>query len=225
MPLARLSLSFLLLSAFTFAEDSVYLTQRLERWQAKVDRYLERDRLNPPPHNGIVFTGSSSIEMWTSLPTDFPKLPVVRRGIGSTWLLDQLTLAPKLVYPLKPHTVVLYAGENDLQDKRTVADVVDAFQQVRAQIFSELPSARLVFIALKPSPSRTALLDQMREANTRIAALCDEDPRCTFIDIFTPMLDAAGRPRPELYLNDRLHMTPEGYRLWTQLVAPALRPL
>ncbi len=222
MPLLRLFLTALFACTSTFAADAVDLAQRADRWQPKVERYLQRDQANPPPLNGIVFTGSSSIEMWTSLPADFPNLPVVRRGIGSTWLLDQLTLAPQLVYPLKPHTVVLYAGENDLQDNRTVADVVDAFQQVRAQLFSKLPSARLVFLALKPSPSRTAILEKMREANTRIAALCAEDPRCTFVDVFTPMLDASGQPRLELYLDDRLHMTPEGYRLWTSLVSPVL---
>jgi len=222
MKLSRVALAFLLLSSLTFAADAVDLSQRYDRWQPKVDRYLERDKANPPPLNGIVFTGSSSMEMWTSLQKDFPDLPVVRRGIGSTWLLDQLTIAPKLVYPLQPHTVVLYAGENDLQDNRTVAEVVDAFEQVRAQIFAALPSARLVFLALKPSPSRTAILEKMRESNDRIADLCVKDPRCTFVDVFTPMLDATGQPRPELYLADRLHMTPEGYRLWTGLVAPVL---
>lgn len=223
MPLLRLALTFLLACSFAFAADSIDLSQRYDRWQPKVDRYLDRDKVNPPPLNGIVFTGSSSIEMWRSLQTDFPNLPVVRRGIGSTWLLDQLTLGPQLVYPLKPHTVVLYAGENDLQDNRTVADVVHAFEQVRAQLFTELPSARLVFLALKPSPSRTTILQKMREANNRIATLCAKDPRCTFVDVFTPMLDATGQPRPELYLDDRLHMTHEGYRLWTHLVAPALQ--
>lgn len=199
---------------------------RIERWQPRVDRYLNiRDKEKPPHTGGIVFTGSSSIDMWQTLATDFPEHRVVNRGIGGTWLADQLFLAPKLVYPLKPHTVVVYAGENDLHAGRSVEDVVIAFEQVRDQIHSELPKARIVFLALKPSPSRTALLEKMRDSNNRIAALCAEDPLCTFVDVFTPMLDARGQPRAELFIEDNLHMNAAGYRLWTSIVAPVLHNL
>ena len=40
---------------------------------------------------------------------------------------------------------------------------------------------------------------------------------------FTPMLGANGRPRPELYLADSLHMTPAGYALWRERLAPLVR--
>ena len=44
-----------------------------------------------------------------------------------------------------------------------------------------------------------------------------------FIDVATPMLDADGRPRAELFLEDGLHMNREGYALWRGIVAPYLR--
>jgi lysophospholipase L1-like esterase len=196
------------------------------RWQARVDRYLNvRDKQNPPAIGGVVFTGSSSIDMWVSLKTDFPKLDVVNRGIGGTWLADLPHFAPELVYPLKPRIVVVYSGENDLQDGRTVEQVVAAFKELRDQIHTRAPGAPIVFLALKPSPSRRAILGQMREANNRIAELCGEDPLCTFVDVFTPMLNAQGEPRPEIFSKDNLHMNAEGYRLWTKLVAPVLERL
>src|SRR5690606_19013901 len=103
----------------------------------------------------------------------------------------------------------------------TAEDVVTAFKEVRRQIFAATPGVRIVFLALKPSPSRIPLLPAMSDANQQIAALCEKDPRCTFVDVFTPMLDTSGQPRPELFLEDNLHMNAEGYRLWTKLVAPA----
>ncbi|MGH8017349.1 MAG: GDSL-type esterase/lipase family protein [Opitutaceae bacterium] len=194
-----------------------------ERWQKRVERYLEHDKSTPPPRGGIVFTGSSSIAGWRTLEQDFPGLKVVNRGIGGTWLADQLHIAPKLVHPLDPKIVVIYSGENDLKAGRSVADVVTAFKQVREQLRTAEPQARIVFLALKPSPSRRALLPAMRDANTQIAALCAKDPQCTFVDIFTPMLDDKGEPRAGLFSKDMLHMNEEGYRLWTKLVAPALK--
>jgi lysophospholipase L1-like esterase len=211
--------------AFTALFTSVVIAAApAARWQAGTDRYIEFDRTNPPPSDAVVFTGSSSIEMWRTLHADFPDIPVVNRGIGGTWLADLLEFAPRLVYPLKPRTIVVYAGENDLQDGRSAEDVVTAFEQLRAQIHQEAPGAHLVFLALKPSPSRCALLPAMREANVRIAKLCDGDPACTFVDVFTPMLNADGEPRDELFLADKLHMNAEGYKLWTKLVAPVLHP-
>lgn len=192
------------------------------RWRPRVDRYLERDQFEPPPIGGVVFAGSSSIDMWTTLSVDFPGLPIVNRGIGGSWLSHLPEYAPQLILPLRPTTVVVYAGENDLQHNMTVDQVVDAFERVRAQLYAADPAVRLIFLALKPSPRRRALLSRMQEANVRIAAACEGDPRCTFVDVFTPMLDASGEPRAELFLEDQLHMNVEGYRLWTSLVAPVL---
>ena len=43
-----------------------------------------------------------------------------------------------------------------------------------------------------------------------------------FADIWDPMLGEDGKPRPELFLKDGLHMTDEGYKIWTRVVAAEL---
>jgi lysophospholipase L1-like esterase len=43
------------------------------------------------------------------------------------------------------------------------------------------------------------------------------------VDVFTPMLGPDGKPRPELYVADGLHMTPAGYAIWKAAVTPALK--
>lgn len=44
-----------------------------------------------------------------------------------------------------------------------------------------------------------------------------------FVDVFTPMLDARGEPRPELFVQDMLHLNDAGYAIWTPRVAPWLK--
>jgi len=39
------------------------------------------------------------------------------------------------------------------------------------------------------------------------------------------MLGADGRPRPELFRADSLHMTPAGYAIWREALAPVLKDL
>ena len=64
----------------------------------------------------------------------------------------------------------------------------------------------------------------IERANALIAAECAKDPkRLRFVDVWAPMLDAKGEPRPELFVADMLHMKPDGYKIWTPLVAAALR--
>jgi len=41
-----------------------------------------------------------------------------------------------------------------------------------------------------------------------------------FVDVYTPMLDASGQPRAELFRADRLHMTADEYAIWRKVVAP-----
>ena len=48
------------------------------------------------------------------------------------------------------------------------------------------------------------------------------DPKLAFLDCATPMLGADGKPRPELFKADGLHLNEEGYKLWSGLLRPLL---
>jgi hypothetical protein len=62
----------------------------------------------------------------------------------------------------------------------------------------------------------------IRETNNVISAYLNRLPDSEYIDVFTPMLGVDGRPRPELFRSDRLHMTDEGYRLWQSIISTRL---
>jgi lysophospholipase L1-like esterase len=126
------------------------------------------------------------------------------------------------VFPYHPHLVVLYAGDNDLAEGRTPERVLGDYRGFVARLRSASPGARLVFVSIKPSPSRRAYIDRARETNRRIRAEIARDSLQASIDVFTPMLDATGQPRPEQFGPDSLHMTRAGYLLWHALLAPVV---
>jgi lysophospholipase L1-like esterase len=66
-------------------------------------------------------------------------------------------------------------------------------------------------------------MDQMRTANSLIREYSAKDKNLVFIDVFTPMLNAEGQPRPELFIEDGLHMNRAGYDIWRKEVAPSLK--
>ena len=195
-----------------------------EHWAGEIDKITAGDAVHPPAPNGVVFVGSSSIRLWTSLATDFPGIATINRGFGGSELADSVYYLDRIVLPYRPKTVVLFAGTNDIWSGKTPEKVFADFQAFRTKLHAALPEARLIYLSLTYAPSRQRAHDAFRTANRLIAADCATDPRCTFVDVSTPVLDADGHPRPELYREDQLHMLPAGYAIWTKVLAPYLKP-
>ena len=195
----------------------------VDRSEAEIRAFEAADRAAAPSPGGIVFYGSSSIRLWQSLASDFPGLPVLNRGFGGSTLPEAIHYLPRAVLPLRPRTIVLYEGDNDLSLGWGPTEIAEDYRTFVRTVRDALPNTRIVFISLKPSPSRWRLVDQQREANRLVREIVARDTLQTFVDVFTPMLGANGRPRPELFVADSLHLTPAGYSVWRAQVAPVLR--
>ena len=113
---------------------------------------------------------------------------------------------------------MLYAGENDLAEGRTPAEVAARVQEFVTRVRSAQPAAHIAYVSIKPSPLRAELLPAIREANARVQAYVAALPNAQYIDVHTAMLDADGRPRGELFAADRLHMNAAGYTLWRRAI-------
>jgi lysophospholipase L1-like esterase len=193
------------------------------RFETEIRAFEAADRANPPPLGGVVFIGSSSIHAWANVAADFPGVPVLNRGFGGSTLADVVYFADRILLPYHPRLVVLYAGDNDLALGRTPDRVVGDYRAFVARLRSAWPAARVAFVSIKPSPSRRSFIPRARETNQRIRAIIARDTLQAYVDVFTPMLDGTGQPRPDLFLADSLHMTRAGYLLWRALLAPIVR--
>jgi lysophospholipase L1-like esterase len=195
-----------------------------DRFEADIAKFEEMDRTTPPPAGSIVFTGSSSIRRWTMLPQDFPGLPVLNRGFGGSDYPDLVRYVDRLVVPVKPKMVVFYSGDNDVSRNRTAEQIEGDIRALAAKVHTALPETRVVFISIKPSIARWKYVDVMRDANARMKKFVAEDPRRIYVDVFTPMLTPDGQLRPELYVEDGLHLTRAGEAIWTAALQPILTP-
>lgn len=191
-------------------------------WEADIAHFEQLDAQAPPPRGGVVFVGSSSIRMWDSLAADFPGQAVINRGFGGSEVRDSTWYADRIVIPYRPRLVVFYAGDNDLNAGRTPQQVRDDFVAFVSRVRRGVPHARIAFISIKPSPSRAQLLPQIAEANRLVQEAAHRFANVDFLDVYTPMLDADGQPRPELFREDQLHMTADGYAIWRRVVGPEL---
>ena len=191
-------------------------------FENEIAAFEARDKTNPPPQHAILFVGSSSIRKWTSLAHDLPKHQVINRGFGGSQLADSVFYFDRIVAPYHPKMIVLYAGSNDINAGKTPETVADDFKAFVGKVRQALPEATVAFISINTSPSRWKDVEKVKKANNLIADQISHDPKLTYIDTFHPMLDSDGKPRPELYVKDRLHLNAKGYAIWTSVIAPYL---
>jgi len=194
------------------------------KWSSSFDAFANADKQHMPAAGGVVFVGSSSIRLWDNLEQQFNEAPiVVKRGFGGSRMEDCTKYLSRLVIPYQPRMVVVYAGENDLAEGRRPEQVLRSFTNFVEGVRAALPQTRIVYVSIKPSIARVDLLPQIRATNTLIRDYVARLDNSRYIDVHTPMLDAYGQPRADLFREDKLHMNKTGYALWHALIAPAIR--
>jgi lysophospholipase L1-like esterase len=174
-----------------------------------------------------VFYGSSSIRLWAGLAKDFPGVPLVNLGFGGSTLAACSWFFWRLVQPLQPAALVLYAGDNDLGDGATPEQVLEQYQHLERQLEMARPGTPLAFISIKPSPARWAIRERIETANTLLREAVEERSAGVWVDVHSAMLDPGGQPRMNLFLEDGLHLSEAGYRVWRECLraqVPFLRP-
>jgi lysophospholipase L1-like esterase len=193
-----------------------------DAWEADIQRFEAADHAHPAKPGGVVFIGSSSIRLWSTLVDDFPGIAVLNRGFGGSRIADSTRFASRIVSPYHPRLVVLYAGDNDIADGATAQQVLGDFAQFVDAVRKDLPKTPIAFVSIKPSPARANLIGTMRAANALIRDYARGHRNIRYVDVFDAMLDKDGRPREDLFGPDRLHMNRSGYALWTSIIAPVL---
>ena len=190
----------------------------------EIAEFKHRDSIQRPPANAILFVGSSSFRKWTNVQDYFPGYTIINRGFGGSSLDDLIRYAKDIIYPYHPKQVIIYCGDNDLASgkKMTGKKVYKKFVRLYDMIRKRLGNIDIVFVSIKPSPSRENLMPEMEQANDLIRNFIAERAHAAFVDVYHLMLTPEGRPIDNLFVGDKLHMNEKGYKIWQQAILPYL---
>ncbi|MCO5053164.1 MAG: GDSL-type esterase/lipase family protein [Verrucomicrobiae bacterium] len=191
-------------------------------WDKDMAGFAAEDKTNPPPRHGILFTGSSTIRLWSTLAQDFPGLPVINRGFGGSEIVDATHFAERIIFPYAPRQIIFRSGGNDLQGGKSAESTFNDFKDFVTTVHTRLPETEIVFMAWNNSPSRWNSAARERALNELVAAYAKTQPKVKYLDVFDFTFDANGHIRPELFRNDRLHFNADGYKLMAEQVRPVL---
>jgi lysophospholipase L1-like esterase len=205
-----------------YVAPSVAQSTWITRFESTIQEYEAADKRNPPPKDAMVITGSSTIRLWSTVVDDLAPLTVIPRGFGGSTIAELDYYLDRIVLAYEPEAVVIYEGDNDINSGKTPEYIVERFLGVIERIHDADPETRVFVIAIKPSIARWNQWPQTQRANALLEEMCAADERLQFVDPSKALLGSDGKPKPEYFVNDELHLSAAGYAAWTAAVRPAL---
>jgi esterase/lipase superfamily enzyme/lysophospholipase L1-like esterase len=181
---------------------------------------IEALRNSPAATGRVLLYGSSTVRMWEEFRQDLSGCAVENRGFGGSTLKACADAWELLGKPLRPTAVLLYAGDNDLDQGAEPEDVLESFLRLLLAIQGRRSRrVPVCIVSIKPSPSRWHLLERIRRTNRLLEEACAAHEDAWFLDIVPCMLDGDLRPRRSLFQEDALHLTAKGYRILAEGVS------
>jgi lysophospholipase L1-like esterase len=189
-------------------------------------RFAASDRRDPPDPGKVVIVGSSSIRRWEGAAEALAPWGSVQRGFGGGLLTDVAAHADTLVTRHVPSAVVVFAGSNDVTAPSEPMKIVNGFRCLVQRVRAVDGAVPIFFVAITPTPLRWHLRERGEAVNAGVRALVSADPSLHYVDVASPFLATAsvdgGPPDARLFVDDRLHLSEEGYALWASRILEAL---
>lgn len=174
-----------------------------------------------PSENRIIFTGSSSIRLWVDFKSYFPEHNVINTGFGGSETSDLIHYKDLLISQFEPKQVFIYEGDNDVNSGKSGLEILSDMNTLVSSLLEE-GIENIVIIAPKPSVARWELKEKYEKVNTSLKAMADLSPKIQYADVWTPMLNPDGNVKPDIFIEDNLHMNKKGYDIWIKVIGPLL---
>lgn len=196
------------------------------KWNDDVEK-LAADNTRDSNPEAILFIGSSTIRLWNSLEQDVAPYRTIKRGYGGAKFCDLAIHSPQLVAGLKYRAAVVFVA-NDITGEKSDKEPEEIRRLASITIDTlkaNNPHASVVILSITATPSRFAHWKRIQAANRALSTLADEKKGVHFIETESHYLNEEGKPMDKYFVEDRLHQTPEGYRLLGSLVKAKLDQL
>jgi hypothetical protein len=224
----RLLFFFITLAVLSCSPIGKYKSlPEVKAWENDIQQFEQLDKNISYPENAILFAGSSSIRLWTTLEEDMAPNPVIQRGYGGAKLSDFIVYADRIFKPHPCRAIVIFIA-NDItataQDK-SPEEVAGLFRALLKIIRKSHPETPVFWIAVTPTVSRWQVWPGIVKANSLINDICDNTKNTYFIRTDFAFLAENGQPKDELFRDDKLHLTEKGYIVWTSIIKKRLNDI
>lgn len=198
------------------------------QWEAEIARFERLDAEADGPLDAILFTGSSSIRLWGSLPEDMAPHRVLARGFGGSTIRDVVHYADRILANHRPRAVVLFVA-NDIQggpqEDRSAEVIAADFGTFVDRVHLRHSSTPIFIVAITPTARRWNAWPRIQLLNKELARLCDSRTNAIFIPTSDLFLNADDLPDQAMFQPDQLHLSTAGYAKWAKRIRSYLDPV
>jgi len=197
------------------------------RFEEAILAFEAQDRIDPPPQQAIVLTGSSSIARWNDQAVQaLAPLTVIPRGFGGSVMHDVLHYLDRVALIYKPRAILIYEGDNDTGQSTPIPtdQILADLETIIARVHDALPETRIYVLSVKPSVLRRSVWPVAQEVNAAYRAIADTDPLVYYVDVANPFLDGDGNVMTDIFVEDNLHFNDLGNAIWGATIKAALMP-
>lgn len=216
----RYLLIFLLILASCSPLQKYGKLPEVKAWESEIQKFEQLDLSKSYPDDAILFAGSSSIRLWSNIGRDMQPYNVIQRGYGGAKLSDFAVYADRIIYPHPCSAIVIFIA-NDIsgtESDKTPAEVGNLFRQTLYIIRRKFKDTPVFWIGITPTASRWHVWPEIKEANNRISKICRAHRNTYYINTEQAFLNKDGLPKTELFVDDKLHLNDEGYRIWSGII-------
>lgn len=192
----------------------------VKAWESDIEKFEQLDIAKSYPSDAILFAGSSSIRLWSTIGKDMLPFNIIQRGYGGAKLSDFVVYADRIIYPHPCQAIVVFVA-NDISgddNDKSPLEVSQLFKKTLQIIRRKFPDTPVFWITITPTPARWHIWPEIKEANEMIKKICEDQRNAYYIDTEKYFLNSSGLPRNELFVTDRLHLNADGYAIWAGII-------
>ncbi len=216
--------------------------QKVENLKKYENTVLEYEA-QPVEKNRILFYGSSGFTRWKPKYNHRPleedirmkdgSPAAVNHGFGGSTIEEGLYYYHRLVKPWEPRAIVLRFYPNDIARGYMPIEVVQRLAQLCDWARADFPGVKLYLCDAMPHRRfvNDPLWQQLaKKYNKLLKEYCDANEDCTYVcqsgwkGFYTDPADAGdySKIRQDIWVEDALHFTQEGYDIYRDLFLNAL---
>ncbi|MBA4133714.1 MAG: acylhydrolase [Flavobacterium sp.] len=199
---------------------------QVKEW-ANLKKYQAENQSVKPMKNAVVLMGDSITEFWkTNSPDFFANYPLIDRGISGQTTSQMVVRFEQDVIALKPKTVVILAGINDIAENTGPITLEAVFDNIEIMVNkAKAHKIKPILCSVLPANkfwwnSKIYPADKVIALNKMIKAYALKN-KITYVDYYSVMVDT-DKGLQFQYGEDGVHPNPTGYKIMERLLLKAL---
>ena len=216
-----------LLLSFAFLSLSVYSQNNMNNDWANLNKYASENQNLTPTAKSVVFMGDSITEFWKVNDLNFfTENPFIDKGIAGQTTSQMLLRFSQDVINLKPETVVILAGINDIAENTGPISIDQIMGNIIAMVeLAKANKIKVVLCSVLPANNfywnpKLKPADKVIELNLLLKNYSKAN-KISYVDYYNAMVDNE-KGLLKKYGEDGVHPNIDGYKVMETLLLKSL---